>query len=50
MIDSWVTVAVFLIGVALGIVATALYVQAARRRLAEIAPVLVDGDGRAGNG
>ena len=33
VIDSWVTVAVFLIGVALGIVATALYVQAARRRL-----------------
>lgn len=50
VIDSWVTVAVFLIGVALGIVATALYVQAARRRLAEIAPVLVDGDGNAGNG
>ncbi len=33
VIDSWVTVAVFLIGVALGIVATALYAQAARRRL-----------------
>jgi cardiolipin synthase (CMP-forming) len=32
VIDSWVTVAVFLIGVALGIVATALYVQAARRK------------------
>lgn len=32
-IDSWVTVAIFLIGVALGIIATALYVQAARRHL-----------------
>ena len=44
VIDSWVTVAIFLIGVALGIVATALYVQAARRRLAEIAPEAVKGD------
>ena len=35
VIDSWVTVAIFLIGVALGIVATALYVQVARRHLAE---------------
>jgi cardiolipin synthase (CMP-forming) len=34
VIDSWVTVAAFLAGVALGIVATALYVQAARRRIA----------------
>jgi cardiolipin synthase len=34
VIDSWVTVAVFLIGVGLGIVATALYVQDARRRIA----------------
>jgi cardiolipin synthase len=33
VIDSWVTVAVFLIGVTLGIVATLLYVQDARRRL-----------------
>ena len=37
VIDSWVTVAVFLIGLALGIVATSLYVQAARRRLAQLA-------------
>lgn len=44
VIDSWVTVAVFLIGVALGIVATALYVQAARRRLAELVPEAVKGD------
>ena len=36
--DSWIVVAMFLIGVALGIAATALYVRAARRRLAEIAP------------
>lgn len=35
VIDSWVTVAVFLIGVGLGIVATVLYVQAARRHLRE---------------
>lgn len=33
-IESWVTVALFLVGVALGIVATILYVQAARRHLA----------------
>ena len=44
VIDSWVTVALFLIGVALGIVATALYVQAARRRLAELVPEVVKGD------
>jgi cardiolipin synthase (CMP-forming) len=31
VIESWVTVAIFLIGVALGIAATTLYVQAARR-------------------
>jgi cardiolipin synthase len=36
VIDSWVTVAAFLIGLALGIVATALYVQAARRRLKQL--------------
>ena len=36
VIDSWVTVAMFLIGVTLGIVATALYWQAARRRLAQM--------------
>lgn len=41
VIDSWVTVAIFLIGVALGVVATALYVQATRRQLAR----LVTGDG-----
>lgn len=35
-IDSWVTVAAFLVGLALGIIATALYVQAARRRLAQL--------------
>ena len=34
--ESWVTVAAFLIGLALGIVATALYVQAARRRVAQL--------------
>ena len=33
VIDHWITVAVFLIGVALGIVATLLYVQDSRRRL-----------------
>ena len=32
--ESWVTVAIFLIGVALGVLATALYVQATRRQLA----------------
>jgi cardiolipin synthase len=36
VIDSWVTVAVFIAGVALGLVATALYVQDARRRLAQM--------------
>lgn len=36
VIDSWVTVAIFLIGVGLGIIATALYVQAARRHLAAL--------------
>ena len=36
VIDSWVTVAIFLIGVALGILATALYVQATRRQLARM--------------
>lgn len=36
VIDSWVTVAVFLLGLALGIAATALYVQAARRHLAHL--------------
>jgi cardiolipin synthase (CMP-forming) len=35
VIDSWVTVAIFVLGVGLGIVATVLYVQAARRHLAE---------------
>ena len=50
VIDSWVTVAVFLIGVALGIVATALYVQAARRRLAELVPEAVKGDEERGPG
>ena len=34
--ESWVTVAAFLIGVVLGIVATALYAQDARRRLAQM--------------
>jgi cardiolipin synthase (CMP-forming) len=34
--ESWVTVAMFLIGVALGIIATILYVQAARRHLAAL--------------
>lgn len=34
VLESWVTEAIFLIGVALGILATLLYVQAARRRLA----------------
>ena len=42
--DHWITVAIFLIGVTLGIVATALYTQAARRRLAQVAPELVKGD------
>lgn len=42
VLDSWVTVAVFLVGVACGIVATALYVQSARRRLAQAAPGLVE--------
>lgn len=36
VIDSWVTVAIFLTGVALGIIATALYVQATRRHLAAL--------------
>lgn len=34
--ESWVTVAVFLLGLALGIAATALYLQAARRHLAQL--------------
>jgi phosphatidylglycerophosphate synthase len=34
--ESWVTVAMFLIGVALGIIATILYVQAARRHVAAL--------------
>jgi cardiolipin synthase (CMP-forming) len=38
VIDSWVTVAIFLIGVGLGIAATALYVQAARRLLSMARP------------
>jgi cardiolipin synthase (CMP-forming) len=33
--DSWVTVAIFLIGVALGIIATVLYTVASRRVIAE---------------
>ena len=37
VIDSWITVAIFLIGVALGLVATTLYVRATRRHLAEMA-------------
>ena len=36
VIDHWVTEAAFLLGVALGILATLLYVQATRRRLAQI--------------
>jgi cardiolipin synthase (CMP-forming) len=35
VIDSWVTVAIFIIGVALGLLATALYTRASRRHLAE---------------
>ena len=35
VIDSWVTVALFLVGLALGIYATTLYVLAARRGLRE---------------
>lgn len=34
VLDSWVTVAIFLIGVALGIAATLLYIRATRRALA----------------
>jgi cardiolipin synthase len=33
--DSWITVAMFLIGVTLGWIATALYTRASRRFLAE---------------
>jgi len=33
--DSWITVAMFIIGVALGFLATALYIRASRRYLAE---------------
>jgi hypothetical protein len=36
VIDHWITAAVFIAGVAMGIVATILYVQAARRRLAQL--------------
>jgi CDP-diacylglycerol--glycerol-3-phosphate 3-phosphatidyltransferase len=36
VIDSWITVAAFLVGVVLGIVATALYVQDARRRVGQL--------------
>lgn len=42
VLDSWVTVAVFLTGVTLGVVATILYIRAARRRLREVAPELVE--------
>jgi cardiolipin synthase len=35
--DHWITVAIFLIGLALGIIATLLYVQAARRHAAQLA-------------
>jgi len=42
--DSWITVAMFLIGVALGIVATALYTRASRRYLAEQARQMLGGD------
>jgi cardiolipin synthase (CMP-forming) len=41
-IDSWVTVAMFLIGVGLGIVATSLYLQSARRRLAQLEELVVN--------
>lgn len=34
--DTWITVAIFVTGVAMGIVATGLYVQAARRRAASL--------------
>ena len=39
--ESWITVAIFLIGVALGVLATLLYIQATRRQLAR----LLAGDG-----
>ena len=42
VLDSWVTVAIFLIGVTLGVAATFLYFKAARRRLREVAPGLVE--------
>jgi len=42
--DSWITVAMFLIGVALGIVATALYTRASRRYLAEQARQMLGSD------
>lgn len=35
-IDHWITTAAFLLGLGLAVIATALYVQAARRRLAQI--------------
>ena len=35
MFDSWITVAMFIIGVTLGWIATALYTRASRRVLAE---------------
>jgi cardiolipin synthase len=35
VIDSWLTVALFMVGLALGIYATTLYVLAARRALSE---------------
>ena len=34
--DHWITVAIFLVGVALGVVATAAYVIAARRRMRQL--------------
>ncbi|MDQ3759726.1 MAG: CDP-alcohol phosphatidyltransferase family protein, partial [Actinomycetota bacterium] len=39
--DSWITVAMFVIGVALGFLATALYVRASRRFLAEQARQMI---------
>ena len=44
--DSWITEAMFLIGVALGILATAMYTRASRRFLAEQAREMIASRGR----
>jgi cardiolipin synthase (CMP-forming) len=46
--DSWITVAMFIIGVALGFLATALYIRASRRFLADQAREMLGVEARRG--